>query len=71
MVDVVPITHVSFVSMWYYASMAVSVLAMSCLFYFAPSCWYFLISLAAMSMLITIIGGFTLVESPMQLLLAG
>ena len=51
--------------MWYYASMAVSVLAMSCLFYFAPSYWYFLISLAVMSMLITIIGGFTLVESPM------
>ena len=65
MTDAVPITHVSFVAMWYSASMAASVLAMSSWFYFAPTYQYFLITLAAMSMLITIVGSFVLVESPM------
>jgi len=71
MADFVPLTHSSFVAMWFSASLPASILAISGYFFFAPNWLYFLIAMAGLCFLSAIAGAFILVESPMQLILSG
>ena len=69
--DMVPISHCSFVAMWFSASFAAVTLAMSSYFFYAPNSFYLLITLASLCILNAIVGACILNESPMQLLTDG
>ena len=69
--DIVPMTHISFVSMWFSGSLALAVLAQCAYFFFIPHWKYFLIFNIGVGVIITFAGSYLLVESPMQLLIQG
>ena len=69
--DIVPMTHISFVSMWFCGSIALAVLVQDTYFYFYPHYKYFLLFQIGFGVLISLAGSCILVESPMQLLLNG
>ena len=69
--DIVPMTHTSFVSMWYRGSLAIVVMVQCAFFYWWPHWQYFVAGNAGFGILITILASFLLVESPMHLLVKG
>ena len=69
--DVVPMTHISFVSMWFSGSIALGVLFQCAYFFWVPYWRYFLIFNICIGLLVTLLGVCFLVESPMYLLING
>ena len=69
--DFVPMTHISFVSMWFSGSLALAVLFQTAYFFFIPHWKYFIILNIGVGLIITFAGSFLLVESPMHLLTKG
>ena len=69
--DIVPMTHISFVSMWFSGSLALAVLVQTAYFFFIPHWKYFLIFNIGVGVIITFAGSYLLVESPMHLLIHG
>ena len=69
--DIVPMTHISFISMWFSGSIAIAVLVQCTYFYFWPHFKYFLIFNIVLGFIVTALGSCVLVESPMQMLLRG
>ena len=69
--DIVPMTHISFISMWFSGSIAIAIIVQCTYFYFWPHWKYFLIFNIVWGFFITALGSCILVESPMQMLLRG
>lgn len=64
-------THTSFVSMWFSASLALGVFACDVFFFFSPEWKQFVIFISAFGALLALCGAFLLVESPIKLLTDG
>ena len=69
--DIVPMTHISFVSMWFSGSLAIGVLVQCAYFFWIPYWRYYLIFNICFGLLLTFFGACLLVESPMYYLLKG
>lgn len=69
--DIVPMTHISFVSMWFSGSLALVVLFQCAFFFFWPHWQYFVAGNVVFGIFITIVAFFMLLESPMHLLIKG
>ena len=69
MTDIVPMTHISFVSMWFSGSLALAVLAQCCYFLFYPHWKIFLIFNISFGAIVALSGILLLSESPMHNLL--
>ena len=69
--DIVPMTHISFVSMWFSGSIALVILAIAAYFYWIPYWRVFLSVIIVLTLLLTLAGACLLVESPLHSLLKG
>ena len=69
--NLVPITHISFLSMWFRGSLGLVILVQGAYFYWLPYWKYFIIFNICLGILVTSIGSFFLIESPMHLLIRG
>jgi len=69
--DIVPMTHISFVSMWFSSSSALAILAQCAYFFFFPHWKYLLLFNAVFGLFVAVAGSCILVESPMFHLLKG
>ena len=69
--DIVPMTHISFVSMWFSGSIAVAILGIAAYFFWIPYWRSFLIVIICLGVMLTIAGAWLLVDSPLHCLLSG